>query len=480
MRRKERKAADQKGTASPLRDRSAPKGAASTLRPRRRLFWRIYLYGVFFLLAVGLAAILVHQLVGDPPWKRGPRRLARIMALEVKAHTSDPEKLKSMLNKIHQVMEVDLAVYTPGNRLLASAGGKLPGPLDRKELDRLKKQGKPVRRSVHYVAEPILCPEGLCGYLVIFRSHFKALLPFIAGLAGILLLLALVMYPLTRTIARPLEQISLTAHALGQGDLEARTGIVRKDEVGVLAKTVDDMAGRIAHLIRSEKELLANVSHEFRTPLSRMRVALALCAEEKDGVEALKNHLSGIGGDLSELEKLVADVLLAARFDLAREDQAGQGLVLNRESVNLAELAQEAAKRFLELNQESRLDLDLPAEPPLAIADPALLRRVLDNLLDNAAKYTEIGQPITLAVQAGEGEWIVAVRDRGIGVPEEELGRLFEPFYRTDRSRSRGRGGIGLGLTLCKRIVESHGGGIAAINRPERGTIIRFTLPYDL
>jgi signal transduction histidine kinase len=273
----------------------------------------------------------------------------------------------------------------------------------------------------------------------------------------------------------PLLHLADTARALGRGDLSVRTGILREDEVGELARAFDDMAARIERLVRNEKELLANVSHELRTPMARIRFALELAAGG-DGEEA-RRYLGEIGTDLSELERLVEDVLTSARLDL-EQGRAGDGtLVLHRAPTGLQSLIDHAVQRFRTAYPDRELQLDLVPPLPEIDVDPVLLRRVIDNLLDNARKYADPSQPIVLAAGEVGGEAWLEVRDRGPGIAPEDLPHLFSPFFRADRSRARGTGGVGLGLTLAKRVVEAHGGRIAASSVVGEGTTIRFGIP---
>jgi signal transduction histidine kinase len=239
------------------------------------------------------------------------------------------------------------------------------------------------------------------------------------------------------------------------------------------------MAGRIEQSIKNERELLTNISHEIRTPLARIRVALELCAEDGDGdgYAQMRDRLAGISRDAAELEQLVEDVFMTAKLDGAGSAAASPGLVIRPRSVEVATVVDEAAALLAELHPDARLELDVPSELPPLEADPSLLRRLILNLLDNAAKYSEPESPIELTMSVDGPEIVVDVGDRGIGVPEEDLDRLFEPFFRTDRSRSRGTGGVGLGLALCKRIVEAHEGHIVASPRQGGGTTFRVTLP---
>lgn len=218
-----------------------------------------------------------------------------------------------------------------------------------------------------------------------------------------------------------------------------------------MARAFDEMAARVEASIRSEKELLANVSHELRTPLARIRVALESAADKPERAIVC---LPEVAGDLAELERLVDDVLTTARLDTTL---TGPWPGLSRALVDARDLADDAARRFRSRHPGRTLDLAEPASELWALADRSLFARVLDNLLENAAKYSDDDTPLELAAR-DEGERVVLeVRDRGMGLAQGDEARVFEPFFRGDRSRARATGGVGLGLTLARRIVEAHG-----------------------
>jgi signal transduction histidine kinase len=245
-------------------------------------------------------------------------------------------------------------------------------------------------------------------------------------------------------------------------------------EVGELARAFDEMAERIEKLVKGERELLANVSHELRTPLARIRVALDLAAE--GDLAAARRYLSEIGTDLWELELLVKDVLTAAWLDTSGARHDG-GLPLRKDPVDAAELLSHAAERFRSAHPDRVLDLRVEGTLPPLQGHAVLLRRLLENLLDNARKYSEPAEPVVVVARAEAGALAVEVRDRGIGIDAADLPRLFTPFFRTDRSRARGTGGVGLGMALARRIAEAHGGSISVESAPGQGTTVRFGIP---
>ena len=278
-----------------------------------------------------------------------------------------------------------------------------------------------------------------------------------------------------RWIVQPLRALSRTAQAFGGGDLRARVETTRRDEVGEVALTFNEMADRIQRLLLAEKELLANVSHELRTPVARIRVALQLAAE--GDAEASRASLAEIATDLQEIETMIEDILMATRMAVTAQQGGAGGFTLRRERLASADIAARAGERFM-LRHARRLLTTVAEGLPDVRGDAVLLRRVLDNLLENANKYSpDPESPIHLNALAAPDHVIFEVVDQGEGIPEEDIPRLFEPFFRCDRSRSHRTGGIGLGLTLVQRIVEAHGGRVEISSRLNEGTRVRVLLP---
>lgn len=322
---------------------------------------------------------------------------------------------------------------------------------------------------------------------------------FFTLLAVILIALAIVSAPLARAIVAPVEGLTRTAERLGSGDLSARTGITRRDELGALARSFDQMAERLERTIRAERELLANVSHELRTPLARIRVALELAAEEEDSQEHRREGSQGrgreeqtmteqsstsryhreIAADLSELERLLEDVLTTARLDLAAGSPTSGLPALRQEDLDLYRVAEQALKRFAQRAPQREVEVhdERTSQRAQLRGDPMLLRRVVENLLDNADKYAPANAAITISLSSQATGATLSVKDRGPGIAPQDLPHVFEPFYRAERSRTRDAGGVGLGLALAKRIVESHGGSIGAKAREGGGLDVSFTLP---
>jgi signal transduction histidine kinase len=440
---------------------------------RRGLLVRVYLHGLLLLAASGAAVAIVGQLWLEPAMRRDVESLDAWMVARACELRGDPAGLERELATYRDRLRLPLAVYDAGGALVATGAPPAPGEASPRGLGRGE-----VRRlgAGWFVAG---CHDG-AGRLVAYGVGRRALpRPTLAAPAAALFAalgaLALASVPLARSIAAPLERLAAAARSFGAGDLRARARLRRPDEIGDVALAFDDMAERTAALALAEKELLANVSHELRTPLARTRVVLELAAD--GDAEATRGYLTEIARDLSELERLVDDVMTAARLDLAAGHAGAQGPRLHLRAVPLGELVRAAAARFREAHPDRALVVSAAPSLPAVIADPVLVRRALENLLDNARKYSAPPSAVELRARRLGDRVLVEVCDDGIGIDEADLPRLFTPFFRTDRSRARATGGIGLGLALTRRIVAAHGGTIRVESRPGEGTTVAFTLP---
>jgi len=387
-----------------------------------------------------------------------------------------PEELNKQLLDLKSRVGIDLAVYELNGKLLGTTKQPPLPPIDAEESERLQREGTVFGRGWGVVLEPKTARSPARYAVMRYKAPEWPLSLMLRQAAVALVVLALVSIPLARSVTAPLAGLSSLARRFGKGDLTARFRSRRRDEIGALGRAFDDMADRIAALRRSEKELLANVSHELRTPLARIRLALELVTDgDRDKASS---YLTDIGEDLAELERLLEDVLSAARMDLAR-DSAGDALPpLHFERMSARTLLEAAVSRFLVRYPERSLNCEMPDELPMIEADP-VLRRVFDNLLDNARKFSEA--PVRLSARAADdgAHLIVEVADLGIGVSEADQKRIFEPFFRSDRSRTRATGGVGLGLVVVRRIVEAHHGTISVESQLGVGSRFSVTLPLS-
>ncbi len=258
-----------------------------------------------------------------------------------------------------------------------------------------------------------------------------------------------------RRLLRPVRLLGDGVARLAAGELEVAVPAPTRDELGAVTRAFNEMVGRVREMIRARDRLLLDVSHELRSPITRMRVAVELLPEgpQRDGMTA----------DLAEMEAMIAELLELERL------REGRGLRIAR--VDLSPIVHEVADAF-----DARI-VALPAALHVD-ADGEKLRVVLRNLIENAVKYSlPDSAPVEVSAAADGEHVVIRVTDDGQGVPEEDRASLFEPFFRVDRSRSKMPAGYGLGLSICKRIVEAHGGTIGVQANAGRGMTFVLVIP---
>lgn len=298
-------------------------------------------------------------------------------------------------------------------------------------------------------------PTGSTG-LAAWRTPFG--LGWMIALVGVAV--ALGVYPIVRQITKRLETLQRGVQRWGEGDLSVRVAEDGQDEVADLSNRFNSAAARVEELVRSHKSLLANASHELRSPLARIRMGLELMSERPSPTAR-----DEIARNIAELDQLIDEILLASRLDAKEADM---GTV---ESVDLTGLAAEECARV-----DAELDVagNASSEALTVRGVPRLLRRAIRNLLENARRYGAGEISVELGSRQGTAE--IRVNDRGPGVPAALRDRIFEPFYRLPGASER-NGGVGLGLALVKSITERHGGSVRCEDRPGGGASFVIALP---
>ncbi len=294
-------------------------------------------------------------------------------------------------------------------------------------------------------------------------STWRAPFGFFWTLSLVAVAVALAIYPIVRRLTRRLETLQRSVERWGDGDLSVRMPIGGQDEVGFLATRFNKAAEQIETLVKtreallaSQKSLLANASHELRSPLTRIRMGLELMGNPSGRAASQE-----ISRNIGELDQLIDEILLASRLD-AKEADLG-----TVEPVDLVGLAAEECART-----QATLEVAVPSVQVPGVAK--LLRRVVRNLLENARRYA--AGDVTLAIHTEKGFAVLQVSDHGPGVPEALQERIFEPFYRLPGASER-EGGVGLGLALVKSITLRHGGTVSCRNRPQGGACFEVRLP---
>ncbi len=291
----------------------------------------------------------------------------------------------------------------------------------------------------------------------------------VAVLSVTILTAAVVSLVLARYVSSPVVRLQKASRALAAGALETRVGAPftkRGDEVGTLARDFDAMAERIQALVESKETLLRDVSHELRSPLARIRMALAL-AERRAGAES-QPDLARIEREAERLDKLVGQVMTLTRLRTTETPR--------RDLVRLDKIVGEVVDDARFEYPDATVDFVAAGEPSLR-GDADGLKSAVENVVRNALIYGDRSKPIEVRLESSPGSARIRVLDRGPGVPEADLERIFEPFYRTDKSRDHRQDGQGIGLAITARVMELHGGWVTARNRPEGGLEIALELP---
>ena len=430
----------------------------------RKLYFRIWLAVVLTIGVLTLAVGTVWRLTMEPPLRHVVLRNA---SGEVLGAASMRPRAESTHPNWHST--------EPDNE------GDRAGPTESSLEESLEHQVPPVGQFGRGPEFLVQMENGQLLHVHMPRPEFRpwmGSIGYVSALCLVALAVALGTYPVARRLTRRLENLQASVEAWGDGNLGVRAVVEGDDEAAFLARRFNHAAERLEALVQgrdallaSQKSLLANASHELRSPLARLRMGLELLEAGGDR-EALREELDR---NISELDQLIGEILLASRLDAKDADM---GAV---ESVDLLALCTEECART-----GARLDA---GEGELRVQGVAkLLRRAVRNLLENALRYGSartgeaLSDCVVLALRQEAGtapaRVHIAVTDQGPGVPVEHQQRVFEPFYRLPGVSEAG-GGVGLGLALVKSIVERHGGTVTCTNMPQGGACFALTLPVQ-
>ena len=438
----------------------------------RSLFWRIL---ASFWLAIALVAglsILMGHVLNQDAWI-----LSRHPALKDFAEkwvqtyeTKGPEAAQEILEQRKHKYRIDTQVLNDtGDSIVAGTFPRRAAAFEARQAD--DDRQLPWRRLT---AEYTSRTSGNT-YLLIYRIphpeldawHRESLLWPLGALAIALVVLTLFSLLVTLSITRPLNRLRTAVHDLGQTTYQ-QTSLAqlsnRRDEFGVLATDFNRMGARLQSMIGSQRQLLRDVSHELRSPLARLRIALAL-AERAEG-EQRDKLWPRLTRECDRLEDLISEILELARVDAAQA---------SAEHVDISQIIGSVRKDAELGAPNQRIQVD--AEPGLAVQGwPTLIERALDNLLRNALRFNPAGQPVELTARREDAALLLAVRDHGPGCPPEHLAQLGEPFYRAPGQTAAGHG---LGLAIARRAAERHGGSLTLENHPAGGFVARLMLPLE-
>lgn len=420
--------------------------AARSFWPNR-LYIRIY---VAVLVSIVTAALLFAWAwrLNTESRQIGPNleSFAAIAADVLPPADADNATQQEALERWRSRMRADLTLYSAKREEIAAVGRPLPPLEPTQTVSGWLDGGPPV------FAVKLPDDRWLVGQI---RGRRGPPINLFAALAMICLATGIGAYPIVRRLTRRLERLQTSVEALGAGQLSTRIAVEGKDEIARLATSFNRSAARIEELVNAQKALLANASHELRSPLARIRMALELASTSVE--PSIRDELTH---NIAELDQLIDEILLASRLDATTE------ATMALERIDLtALLAEECA----------RVDAVLDAQAIEVNGDARLLRRLVRNLLENARRYGG-GTPITASLAAIGNTVSLQICDEGPGVPPAEREKIFEPFYRLPGASER-EGGVGLGLALVRQIARRHGGNVICTDRDGRGSCFVVTLP---
>ncbi|KTD15630.1 Sensor histidine kinase [Legionella gratiana] len=283
----------------------------------------------------------------------------------------------------------------------------------------------------------------------------------------------LICYLLSRYLTQPLRSLGMAAKSIAKGKLNTRVGHLRghnKDEIAQLSAEFDRMAEQVETLVKSKERLLQDISHELRSPLARLQIAIELGRKKT-------NHLVDSEFNRMELECSRLNALITEILDFARLKKSTADLNLNETDLSalLLNIINDANFEFSKELPRVKAGI---IEPCHMLLDERLIHRAIENVVRNALNYSPATEPVTVSLKRDETQEhiYIDISDKGPGVPEEQLNRIFNPFYRVDTSRTKKTGGYGLGLAIAARAIQLHHGEIIAVNNSDGGLLVRIIL----
>ena len=454
--------------------------------PFRSLYLKIFIWFWVAMIIINVVLFAAFALTRPTPTRRSWRDLAQTGPNAQKATEIYEQSGAGALNAALQATEKSSGVSAT---FFDENGNELSGrtvPQKAQELSAKAAESHDIEFNFEVentlVARPIVSPKG---QLYIYVAHIPRppFQPTFQSL-GLRLLVVLVIggifcYWLARYLTTPLLKLRTTTNELAEGNLGARVAtnlVKRRDEVGQLGRDFNVMAEQLESMVKAQQRLLGDISHELRSPLARLGVALGL-ARKRSGAEA-NGALDRIERESDNLNEMISQLLTLTRLESGTDGR-------KRTEVDLAALVREVAD---DANFEARSvnrSVQVVSTDDCSISGvEELLRSAVENVVRNAVRYTPEGTAVEVALRKQNGGSdnfaVISVRDRGNGVPEEALERIFRPFYRTEDARDRqSGGGTGLGLAITERAVRMHGGSVQAVNAAGGGLSIEMRLHLD-
>jgi signal transduction histidine kinase len=442
------------------------------------------------LVLVGMGLLLFLR--ASPIWASAAalRLEAAMRAVAPALQRATPKQLPTILAQAAEEQEVRTLLLDQAGTILFDSGGNWTGErleqVTRSPAARGRVRGTftaPTGATWTFAGQLISAPGGTPhvaafvspqGRLLMLATFVENLTPPLGRAGAVALVLSILLALLvSRSVGAPLRRVAGAAEAIARGETDARAPVSGPAEVQALARSFNTMADRVEATRQSQRDFVANISHELKTPLTSIQgFAQALLDGTAQTPDATTRAAHVIHEEADRMRRMVDELLTLARLD------AGQ-LVMAQDLVEIGQLLRRSAEKLAPQARAAEITLETDAEGKLFVSgDADRLAQVLDNLLDNGIAHTPAGGTVTMTARAqGKGQTVeVTVADTGEGIPAEALPRIFERFYQVDRSRRRSRG-AGLGLSISKEIVQAHGGTIRAESVVGQGTRFVVRLP---
>jgi len=446
--------------------------------PFRSLYLKIFIWFWLAMILINVVLFAAFALTRPTPTRRSWRDLAQTGPNAQRAaeiyEQSGPQALSAALQATEKASGVGATFFDEHGKEL-SGRAVPPGA---QELSAKAEESRDIEFNFDantLVARPVVSAKGQ-RYIYVAHIPRPPFQPTFQTL-GMRLLVVLVIggifcYWLARYLTQPLLKLRTTTNELAGGNLGARVSrklAKRQDEIGELGCDFNSMAERLESMVKAQQRLLGDISHELRSPLARLGVALGL-ARQRSGAEA-NGALDRIERESDNLNEMISQLLTLTRLESGTDGR-------KRTNVDLAALVKEVADDAdFEARSVNRAVQVVSSDNCSIKGVEELLRSAVENVVRNAVRYTPEGTAVEVALSRQNGNAVISVRDRGHGVAEESLEKIFQPFYRTEDARDRqSGGGTGLGLAITERAVRMHGGSVQAVNAVDGGLSVEMRL----
>jgi len=444
----------------------------------RRLFWKIFLpFWVAQAILLGALYLRVHyRITSEHPWWIQPERREMPVLASLAAQRLEHDGqggLSQLLDGLSLPHRSRFWLLDANGRELS--GRTMPDHILRDAAAADKQEGVYRSYEANVLATRVTTDRGQ--YVLIAELTPPPLSERIPGdllwtLKLGTIFSAIICLLIAHYLTKPIERMRDATHGLARGNLDIRAGENlgnRQDEIADLVRDFDTMAGELRNQIQSERNLLSGVSHELRSPIARIRLALALARNPDDRDRA--EMLDRIEQDTIQLDSMLERILIVARLESGQQKPKLEPLSLNDVVDDvLHDATFEAAATEATIHYQNSGEIKVNG-------DAALLRSAVENIVRNAVFYSGQGGRIDVSLEKANGAAVISVRDNGPGVPENALPLLFKPFYRVDDSRGTNTGGMGLGLAIVRNAAAIHGGSVSAKNVAPHGLEVELRLP---